>query len=89
MAWRIEIDRVALRELDRLDPQVSKRILAFLHERLAKLSDPRSIGESLKGSKLGDLWRYRVGDYRIVADIDDGAVRILVVRIGHRRDVYR
>jgi mRNA interferase RelE/StbE len=89
MAWRIDLDRVALRELDRLDPQVSKRILAVLHGRLAKLSDPRSIGESLRGSKLGDLWRYRVGDYRIVADIDDGAVRILVVRIGHRRGFYR
>jgi mRNA interferase RelE/StbE len=89
MAWRIDLGRVALRELDRLDPQVSKRILDFLHRRLAKLSDPRSIGESLKGSKLGDFWKYRVGDYRVVADIDDGAVRILVVRIGHRRDVYR
>jgi mRNA interferase RelE/StbE len=43
----------------------------------------------LKGSKLGDFWKYRVGDYRVIADIDDGAVRILVVRIGHRREVYR
>jgi mRNA interferase RelE/StbE len=89
MAWRIELDRVALGELDRLDPQVSQRILDFLHRRLAKLNDPRSIGESLKGSKLGDLWKYRVGDCRIIADIDDGAVRVLIVQIGHRREVYR
>jgi len=69
--------------------QVARRILAFLHGRLAKLDDPRSIGDALKGSKLGDFWKYCVGDYRIIGHIDDGAVRILVVRIGNRRDVYR
>ena len=89
MVWRIEFDRVALRELDRLDPQVARRILAFLHGRLANLDDPRSIGDSLKGSKLGDFWKYRVGDYRIIANIDDGTLRILVLRIGNRRDIYR
>lgn len=89
MAWRIEFDRIALRELDRLDQQVAKRILAFLHGRLAKLDDPRSIGDALKGSKFGDFWKYRVGDYRIIANIDDGTLRILVLRIGNRRDIYR
>jgi mRNA interferase RelE/StbE len=53
------------------------------------LDDPRSIGEALKGSRLGSLWKYRVGDYRIVADIEDGALLVLVVKIGNRRDVYR
>lgn len=52
------------------------------------LDDPRSIGEALKGSKLGAFWKYRVGDYRIIARIEDDALRILVVRIGHRKDVY-
>lgn len=64
------------------------RILQFLNDRIAKLEDPRSVGEPLKGSKLGAFWRYRVGDYRIIADIQDDRLRILVVRIGNRRDVY-
>lgn len=62
---------------------------AFFFERIAPLDDPRSIGEALKGSELGELWKYRVGDYRIIASIEDKLVRILVVRIGNRREVYR
>ncbi len=89
MTWRIEIERGAERDLDKLDRQVARRILAFLHERIAPLQDPRSIGEALKGSKLGDFWKYRVGDYRVITSIEDGALRILVVRIGNRREVYR
>ena len=68
---------------------VARRILSFLFDRVAKLDDPRSIGESLKGSKLGAFWKYRVGDYRIVASIEDDALRVLVVRVGNRREVYR
>ena len=56
---------------------------------MAELDDPRSIGEALKGSKLGEFWKYRVGDWRIIASIEDDALRILVVRIGNRREVYR
>ena len=89
MAWRIEFDRAAERELGKLDPQVAKRILLFLHERVAHLDDPRSIGEALKGSRLGDFWKYRVGGYRLISSIEDGALRILVVKIGNRREVYR
>jgi mRNA interferase RelE/StbE len=89
MAWRIEFDRSAERELDKLDRDAAARILRFLNERVAPLDDPRAIGEALKGSRLGAFWKYRVGDYRIIAQIDDGAVRIIVVRIGNRRDVYR
>jgi len=89
MAWKIEFDPAAERELDKLDPPIARRILAFLHDRVAKLDDPRSLGEALKGSKLGAFWKYRVGDYRLIASIEDGALRILVVRIGNRREVYR
>lgn len=89
MAWTIEIDRAAVRDLDRLDPQAARRILVFLHERVATLADPRSIGEALKGSKLGEFWKYRVGDYRIISSIEDGALRVLVVKVGNRREVYR
>lgn len=89
MAWQVELSTLAQKNLDQLDAQVARRILAFLAERLTPLIDPRSIGEALKGSRLGDLWKYRVGDYRIISSIDDGTVRILVVKIGNRRDVYR
>jgi mRNA interferase RelE/StbE len=88
MSWKIELERSAEKELDRLDPQVSRRILHFLSDRAASLEDPRSIGEALKGPRFGELWKYRVGDYRIIAQIEDRLVRILVVRIGHRRNVY-
>lgn len=89
MAWKVELDPAAERELDKLDPQIARRILKFLHSRIAPLDDPRSLGEALKGSKLGDLWKYRVGDYRLIADIQDGRLRILIVRVGNRREVYR
>ena len=89
MAWKVELDSAAERDLDKLDPQTARRILAFLHGRIAPLDDPRSIGEALKGSKLGDFWKYRVGDYRLVASIEDDVLRILVVKIGNRREVYR
>lgn len=89
MAWKVELDPAAERELGALDPQTARRILTFLRSRVAMLDDPRSIGEALKGSKLGEFWKYRVGDYRIISSIEDGALRILVVKIGNRREVYR
>ena len=89
MAWKVELDPAAARELDKLDPQVARRILSFLHGRVAVLDDPRSIGEALNGSKLGEFWKYRVGDYRIISSIEDGALRILVVKVGNRREVYK
>ena len=89
MAWRVELSGLAQKNLRTLDRQIAVRILRFLHERLAPLGDPRAIGEALKGASLGHFWKYRVGDYRVIADIDDGAVRILLVRIGNRREVYR
>lgn len=89
MAWRIELGRDAEKALDKLDRPVAQRILRFLYERVAPLDDPRSIGEALKGSQLGEFWKYRVGDYRIISRIEDGELCVLVVRIGNRRDVYR
>jgi mRNA interferase RelE/StbE len=89
MAWSIELGPKAKRQLGQLDQQVARRISRFLFDRIAPLENPRSIGEALKGSELGELWMYRVGDYRIIASIEDKLVRILVVRIGNRREVYR
>lgn len=89
LAWRVEFEDAALKELAKLDKPVARRILAFLRERVAVLDDPRSVGEALKGSSLGDFWKYRVGDYRVIAHIEDGALRILVLKVGNRREVYR
>lgn len=89
MAWKVELDKSAEKELDKLDRQTARRILVFLSERVSKLDDPRSIGEALKGAKLGNLWKYRMGDYRIIADIQDKVLRVYVVRLGNRREVYR
>jgi mRNA interferase RelE/StbE len=89
MASTIEFSPVAQKELKKLDPQTAKRILKFLHGRIAPLDNPRLIGEALTGSELGSYWKYRVGDWRIIAEIQDQALRIIVVRIGNRREVYR
>ncbi len=89
MAWKIEIDAKAEKELGKLDKAVAKRITKFLRERVAVLDDPRSIGEALVGPRLGDRWKYRVGDYRIIADIQDDVLVVYVVKVGNRREVYR
>lgn len=89
MAWKVELSALAQKNLDQLDPQIARRILSFLFERVEHLDDPRSIGEALKGSKLGEFWKYRIGDYRIISNIEDGALRILVVKIGNRREIYQ
>lgn len=89
LAWQIEFEDAALKELAKLDKPVARRIVAFLRERVATLDDPRSIGEALKGSRLGAFWKYRIGDYRIITNIEDGVMRILVLKVGNRREVYR
>jgi mRNA interferase RelE/StbE len=88
LAFRIELTDSAKKQLGKLDKAMAKRITAFLRERLAPLDDPRSLGKALTGP-LGTYWRYRVGDFRIICDIQDDALRVLVVRIGNRREVYR
>jgi mRNA interferase RelE/StbE len=86
--WRIEYSDVAARELLKLDKTVRERILTFLRERAAKLEDPKEIAEPLVGELRG-LWRFRVGDYRIICDIRRDVLLILVLQIGHRKEVYR
>ncbi len=89
MAWRVEFDAGAKRDLEKVDKTIALRITKFLRERVGQLDDPRSIGEALKGSRLGDFWRYRVGDYRIICDLQNQRLLVLVLRIGHRREIYR
>ena len=89
MVWTVELDPHVEKDLKRFDHQESKRILQFLFDRVAHLSDPRSIGEALKGMQFKNLWKYRVGDYRIISSIEDKSLKILVVKIGNRKDIYR
>lgn len=89
MIWTIEYLTLVQKHIKKLDPQTRNRIRSFLQERLAQLDNPRKIGEALQGSELGNYWRYRVGDYRILCDIQDNRLVVLVIEIGHRREVYR
>ena len=89
MAWTVEISESALRELDKLDPQHARRILKFLNDRIAGSDDPRTVGQALQGAKLGEFWKYRIGDYRLICKIVDERLIVIVLRIGHRREIYR
>ena len=88
MAWRIEITRTAEKQITKLDRGAQKSIQQFLRERLRSATDPRQWGKALQGEKRG-LWRYRVGDYRLICDIQDVRITILVLELGHRKDVHR
>jgi mRNA interferase RelE/StbE len=85
VAHNVELSESADRELGKLDVQQAKRILKFLQ----RIADPRSIGEALHGSRLGEFWKYRVGDYRMICKIDDDRLVVLVLRVGHRKEIYR
>jgi len=89
LAWTIKVEDSAAKELKKMEKTTARRILKFLDKRVSILENPRSIGEPLKGPKLGNFWKYAVGDYRIICDIQDTVLLILVLRIGHRRQVYR
>ena len=88
MAWALEFLPVVVKELRKLDRQVASRIATTLETRIAALDNPRSTGSALVG-ELAGLWRWRIGDYGVVGRIEDATITILVVRIAHRRDVYR
>ena len=89
MAFEIEFDPEAVKDLKKLDRQVQQRLIGFLKLRIATLDNPRDIGEALAGGKLGAYWKYRVGDWRIICDIQDRRIVVRVLRIGNRREVYR
>ena len=88
MAWTIEYTDVARTQLRKLDKAAARRILNYMDQRVARLEDPRSAGKALRGP-LGDFWRYRVGEYRVICELHDRTLRVLVVRVGNRKDVYR
>jgi mRNA interferase RelE/StbE len=83
--WTIEYAEAARRQLRKLDKPSPRRILDYVDQRVAPLEDPRSLGKALRGP-LGDLWRYRVGEYRVICELLDLQLRALVVRVGGRKD---
>lgn len=89
MAWQIEVSDAAKKQLAKMGRVEAKRITQFLRSRVALLDDPRLLGDALQGARFAGLWRYRVGDYRVIVDIRDEIVTVIVVGIGHRGEVYR
>jgi mRNA interferase RelE/StbE len=87
-AWRIEITRTAEKQIQKLNRAAQELIIRSLKERVQAAANPRQVGKPLHGDK-GGLWRYRVGDYRLICDIQDERITVLVVRVGHRKDGHR
>jgi mRNA interferase RelE/StbE len=85
--WTVEFDDAAAKELRKLDRQAQKEILRYLRERIATDEDPRRFGKPLS-RELAGMWRYRVRDYRLICSIEDDTVTVLVLRVGHRKDIY-
>lgn len=88
MAWTVEVNVFAEKQLHKLDRAVQKRLLDWLDDRIEGCKDPRHFGEPLKGDLAG-LWRYRVGDYRIICELQDNRLVVVAIAIGHRREIYR
>ncbi len=89
MTWIIKYTDTAVKQLKKIDRPVALRLLDYMDQRVASADDPRSLGKNLVGPKLGEYWRYRVGDIRIICKIQDDQVCILVIEIGNRREVYK
>jgi mRNA interferase RelE/StbE len=88
LAWTANFDPRALKELEKLDRMAQRRVVKFLQERVLRRDDPRDLGKAMTGDKAG-LWRYRVGDYRLICHIDDKAQSVRVLRLAHRKEAYR
>jgi mRNA interferase RelE/StbE len=89
LAWIIKYTESSSKQLKKLDKQTALRVLDYMDERVAVLDDPCSLGKNLKGPKIGEYWRYRVGDIRVICNIVDGQMMVLVIEVGNRREVYR
>ena len=87
VVWKIEFSEFSLKQIKKLDKPVAKKILHFLKTRVMSAKDPRSLAKPLLHDK-SELWRYRVGDYRVICKIEDKELIVLVLRLGHRKDIY-
>ena len=81
MTWEIKYTESALRQLKKLDKPIARKVLDLMDERIAHMENPRSVGKNLVGPKIGSYWRYRIGDVRVICDIKDGQLVILVIEL--------
>ncbi|WP_419804641.1 type II toxin-antitoxin system RelE family toxin [Terriglobus sp.] len=88
MAWSVKFEKRAEKALDSLDPVIAKRMLRYIHERLLTRKDPRDLGIAMQGNEHAGNYRFRVGDYRFICSINDEELIVVVVRLGHRREIY-
>lgn len=89
MRWTIKLSNKTSRAIEKLDSIARKKIVKFISQTLPAMDNPRQTGKSLQGTELGNYWRYRVGDYRLICEIIDNEITILVVEIGHRSKIYK
>lgn len=87
MTYQVVYTKKAIKSLSKIDQSQQKLILAWIEKNLVQTDDPKALGKSLKGN-LKEYWRYRIGNYRILADIDNDEIKIIIFNIGHRRDIY-
>ena len=87
MAWTVEVSNYAEKQLRKLDKPIQKRLLDWLDDRIEGCKNPRHFGEPLRG-ELAGLWRYRIGDYRVICEIQDQQLVVLALAVGHRREIY-
>ena len=87
--WKIEFSTDIAKRLRKIDAASAERIINYLETRVAKAEDPKSLGIAMKGKEFEWLWRYRVGDYRVICELQHNRLVVLVIEIGHRREVYR
>ncbi len=88
LAWTIEISDTAKKQLKKMGKEDAKRIISYLKSRAAEGDNPRKIGKALKGN-LSELWRYRIGDFRVICELQDNVMTILVLKAGHRKEIYK
>ena len=88
MTWKIEFERAAAKEFRKLDHQAQRRIRDYFHQKILPSKDPRALGKAMRGLQ-SEFWRNRIGPYRVIAAIQDKQMVILLVRVGHRREIYR
>ncbi len=87
MDWKVSFNKSAAKQFGKLDREVQAAILVYFHERVLAEPDPRRLGKALAG-KLKGFWRYRIGDYRAICELRDHELIVLVLKIGHRKEVY-
>ena len=88
MSYKLKFEKNALKSLKKIDSNQRILLMAWIQKNLDQCENPRSLGKALSG-KLNNYWSYRVGDYRIVVEIIDNELIIIIISIGHRRDIYK